>query len=65
MNNFMAIVAAFSDGVRLDREPARRHDTTHRSRLLHSIAAPLLALAMLALSGCAAPPTAVSARSGT
>lgn len=33
----------------------------HRSRLLHSLAAPLLALAALALSGCATPPTAVSA----
>src|SRR5437867_4005742 len=33
----------------------------NRSRLLHSLAAPLLALAALALSGCATPPTAVSA----
>ena len=33
----------------------------HRSRLLHSLAAPLLALAALALSGCATAPTAVSA----
>lgn len=33
----------------------------NRSRLLHSIAAPLLAVAALALSGCATPPTAVSA----
>jgi len=33
----------------------------NRFRLLHPLAAPLLALAVLALSGCATPPTAVSA----
>jgi photosystem II stability/assembly factor-like uncharacterized protein len=33
----------------------------HRSKLLRLIAAPLLALAALAVSGCATPPTAVSA----